>query len=260
MKIIKDIIQKIFILFGYKIINNKNLHLDIAIKKLINVSQPLIFDVGANQGQSIERFKTIFSDCLIHCFEPIVEECKKIKEKYLGDNLVILNNVGLSNTNESLELNITSRSGLSSFKKPNLKSEWAEQRSASLGISKEDFIKKTEKINCIKLDDYCEKNNIEKINILKIDTQGYEDKVLQGGAKLLNNKKIDLIQVEIIHSENYENPLNIYDVEKNLIPNGYKLFAVSNGGNLNTDIIFQQDYIYVSNEIYKNFKELKKLK
>ena len=58
------------------------------------------------------------------------------------------------------------------------------------------------------LDKYAKKNNINRIDILKIDTQGYEDKVLQGAEKyLLQNNTLN--SGGTLFSEIYENPLDI---------------------------------------------------
>ena len=105
------------------------------------------------------------------------------------------------------------------------------------------------------LDKYAKKNNINRIDILKIDTQGYEDKVLQGAEKYLLQNKIHLIQVELFFSEIYENPLQIYDIEKKLIPNNYKLFGISNSGTVLSKNNLQADFYYVSPEFYDKFKK-----
>jgi len=109
-------------------------------------------------------------------------------------------------------------------------------------------------IDIVKLDSYVKSHNINKIDILKIDTQGYEDKVLKGAINLIKLHKIKLIKLELIFSQIYKNPLNIYDVEKYLIPNGYKLFAISDNGNLYSNVIFQTDLIYISPKLYSKFK------
>lgn len=110
------------------------------------------------------------------------------------------------------------------------------------------------KSKIIKLDDYAKKNHIDKIDVLKIDTQGFEDKVLRGARKLLKENRIKLIQLELIFSEVYENSLQFYDVEKLLIPNNYRLVANLNGGDIISHEIYQTDLIYVSKDIYDNFK------
>ena len=75
-----------------------------------------------------------------------------------------------------------------------------------------------------------------------------------GAKNLLKNNRIKVIQLEIIFSEIYENPLQIYDVEKILIPNNYKLFGIENNGSLMSNYIFQTDLIYVSLDTYERYK------
>jgi hypothetical protein len=53
-------LQKLINFFGYKISKNISIEkhdLDKMIKYINKKEQPTIFDVGANKGQSIERFK-----------------------------------------------------------------------------------------------------------------------------------------------------------------------------------------------------------
>ena len=45
-----------------------------------------------------------------------------------------------------------------------------------------------------------------------------------------------------------------------LIPNGYKLFGTSQYGNLLTDQNWQSDFIYISDNVYKNIKKNEKFK
>ena len=47
------------------------------------------------------------------------------------------------------------------------------------------------------IDDYCSDNNIDKIDVLKIDVEGYEYNVLQGARKMLESHSIEMIIFEI---------------------------------------------------------------
>jgi len=76
----KRIIQKLLNIFGFRItkipISN-----DIILEK--NVSEyPIFFDVGANKGQSISRFKKISFNSVIHSFELIEKNYKFFKNKF----------------------------------------------------------------------------------------------------------------------------------------------------------------------------------
>ena len=57
----KKLIQKIFNKIGFKIMKTSTMDfktdLDYVIKKLLNLKNPIIFDVGANDGKSIAGFK-----------------------------------------------------------------------------------------------------------------------------------------------------------------------------------------------------------
>ena len=55
-----------------------------------------------------------------------------------------------------------------------------------------------------------------KLDLLKIDTQGYEDKVLNGSKEILSSNKISFIQIEFIMGNQYENRLNIIDYEMDI--------------------------------------------
>ena len=72
---IKKIIKKKFSILGYTISRIDNKYKKLSFNDIhqakINTDNPIIFDVGANKGQSIRRFKNIFPKSTIHSFEPI---------------------------------------------------------------------------------------------------------------------------------------------------------------------------------------------
>ena len=257
---IKKTIQNIFNFFGYKInkINSiDRTDLDKMTTLLIDVKEPIIFDVGGNMGQSIERYKKLFPKCKIHSFDPNKHLHDRLTLKYQNDKSVILNNVAIGEKPGNLDFNINVHTGSSSFKNLIPNTTWMKERSKTLNIDSKNFTAKKINAKVITLDDYCNDESIHQIDILKIDVQGYEDKVLEGAIKLLKMNKIKFIQLELILSEIYQNTLSIYDVEKYLIPNKYTLFGISNAGSLITHYIYQQDHIYISADTYENFKKNK---
>ena len=160
----------------------------------------------------------------------------------------MLNNFALGSFDGTEELNINFLSGHSSFNQINTNTKWIKKTSKEIGTTPENYTIKKETVNLRTIQTYCIENRISKIDILKIDTQGYEDKVLEGALELLKNQKIKLIQLEVLLTNVYNKALNIYDIEKYLIPNKYKLFANSvRGGSLHSEL-FQQDHIYVSSD------------
>ena len=89
---IKKIIKKIFYILGYHFSSidkkYKKLSFNDIHKAIIDKDNPIIFDVGANKGQSIRRFKNIFPKSTIHAFEPIKEEFVKLQEEFKNDKSI----------------------------------------------------------------------------------------------------------------------------------------------------------------------------
>jgi len=223
----------------------KKLSFDDIYSKKINYD-PIIFDVGANKGQSLKRFKKIFPNSIIHAFEPIEEEFLKLKEVYKNDDKVFLNNLALGEAECSKDFYITKISGNSSFNKLNKNSDWIKTRSKEINVSPDKYTKESKKIKVITLDSYCKKNEIGKIDILKIDTQGYEEKVLEGAVNTIR-KEVKFIECEIMLDNVYEKYLNFSDIEKYLIPHNYRLAGlIHHGGfrNIYEGHMFVVDVLY----------------
>lgn len=77
-------------------------------------------------------------------------------------------------------------------------------------------------VSCVRLDDWVNIKGLKKLDFIKIDVEGAEIKVLQGGLNTLKRFKPDLIievnklTLETIFGETIE---NLYTIVKNLYPN-----------------------------------------
>lgn len=186
----------------------------------------IIFDIGANKGQSINRFRSIFKNSIIHSFEPDEECCKIIKNKYKNDKDIFINQVAASNFNDKKNLNFYYHSTDNSFYKKN-----------------DDKIVKTSQVQTLKLDDYIKDKNIEKIHILKIDTQSYNKEVIEGLKKTLSEKRVDIIEIEINLGQNYEKKNSFFEIE-NFLQN-YQLAGINKSGSILNDKKFYLDVYYL---------------
>ena len=70
---------------------------------------------------------------------------------------------------------------------------WNFTRKLFTGNFKKKYI--TLRVNVDTLDNYCQKNKIKKIDVLKIDTEGSEMEILEGAKNILKNTNILLIEV-----------------------------------------------------------------
>ena len=251
---IKKTIQNIFNFFGFKIIKKyiiNTVDFDSITTLLIDTKEPVIFDIGAGKGQSIDRYKKLFPKCKIHSFEPIKHEVDKLSLKYQNDKLVILNNVAVGEKPGNLDFNIAASSGHSSFKNLIPNTTWVKERSKEYNVDSKNYI--TGKINTkvITLDDYCNDENIQQIDILKIDTQGYEELILKGAKKVIAKQKIDLIELELILGDYYKKSSSFKKIEENLFFGGYRLIALDRRLNIFENKKFYFNALYASQNVYK---------
>jgi FkbM family methyltransferase len=249
----KKIINKILSNFGFslnKLKNKKELNFDDIYQIKLRES-PIIFDVGANKGQSIERFLKIFPNSTIHAFEPIKEEYLGIKEKFSNNKNIHVSNVALGEKQEDKTLNVMMRSGVSSFYDLNENTEWLKVRSKQYQTSTKHFKKNTENVKVISLDNYCEENKIEFIDLLKIDVQGHEEKVLEGSKKMFAKNSIQAVETEIMFDDVYKKHLSFSDIEKYLLPNFRFCGIKTYNNNLFEGINFFAEILYLNKRLIK---------
>ena len=185
-----------------------------------------IFDIGANKGQSVNRFKSLFINSMIHSFEPDLNAFNEMKSKYSNLKNVFFKNAAVGNEKKSKEINIYKHSTDNSFKNK----------------IDENPIRK-EIVNVIKLDDYIIENKIKKIHILKIDTQSYIEEILEGAKISLDQGKYDLIEIEMNLGEYYDHKESFIKIEKYLTK--YYLAGINKSGSILGDKKFYLDVFYL---------------
>lgn len=150
-----------------------------------NLGKKIIFDVGANIGTySLEALKIFGPTSTIYSFEPSKNTYQLLK-KNTKDYLNILpKNIGLSDLKETLSLH----------KESELSPEASLYNLESVYSNKEIGIIESIKLETI--DSFCLDNSIDKIDLLKLDVEGHEYKVLLGAKNMLYNNKIKSIQFE----------------------------------------------------------------
>ena len=102
------------------------------------------------------------------------------------------------------------------------------------------------------LDLFCIESKIKKIDILKIDVQGYELEVLRGAKNLLKNGLIKLIFIEWQVVPLYKDHFKFFEIAKYLSNYGYDFFNIYNINEARSGQIRWADAIYISNGIKEN--------
>jgi len=187
---------------------------------LASVAAPsrVVFDVGANIGQSIERYRALWPDARIHSFEPNPAAFATLSDKYRDMHDVALHPVALADTRGESPFHVTRIPEMSSLLEPE---GWL--RAMSPG-GKYDF--STIRIPVDTLDHFCSERGIAHIDILKIDVQGAELKVLHGGSRMLSEGRIGMLYLEANLAETYVDQTTLSGMLNFLEPLGYRIWNI----------------------------------
>jgi FkbM family methyltransferase len=172
---------------------------------------PMMFDVGANEGQTVKTMKVNWRDATIHAFEPGPETFARLQRQVGRFEHVTLNNAAVGSAPGTLPLIENSQSEMSSFL-PLGPSGWgAELRRTPVQV--------------VTLDDYCARHGIEFIDVLKCDTQGYELEVFRGAEKLMTTGRIRLVYFEVTFNDVYRGLPPLDELWRFLSDRGYRLVS-----------------------------------
>jgi FkbM family methyltransferase len=172
---------------------------------------PIFFDVGANVGQSVARIRTYFDDPVIHSFEPGPETFVRLQDATRNIPNVTLNNLALGRNSGTAELVENTDPAMSSLLEPGPES-WGSMKSRTT-------------ITVSTLDEYCASNMIGHIDVLKLDTQGFELDVLHGGEGLFREGRVGAVFMEITFSDMYKGLPRLDELYRFMIERGFRLVA-----------------------------------
>jgi FkbM family methyltransferase len=174
-------------------------------------TKPTIIDVGANVGQTARRFLDNYPGSEIHSFEPSPSTFEKLRANCASFPNVKCWNYGVGSRNETLEFIENDHSDMSSFLAPS-KSSWG------------NVINKVN-VPIVTLDSFTSEHDINSVQILKSDTQGFDFEVFKGAQRLMDENRIGLIYFEFIFSDMYENLPSFDEVFRYLVEKGYSLVS-----------------------------------
>jgi len=186
---------------------------------------PTIFDVGAHHGESISYLKELFPDSQIYSFEPDPDSFRILVENQ-GNKAKVFN-LAISDGDGSASFYRNDISHTNSIYKVNLESNDSIRANEEREIDRStypDEINSEISVETITLDKFVRDYNVDCIDLLKIDVQGAEESVLKGGRGVLD--RVGSIILEISFFDFYEKSTSFLDVEKILVPAGFKLFSI----------------------------------
>ena len=193
-----------------------------ALNKLCDNEKKVIFDVGGHHGESVIFFNNKFNIHKIYSFEPIEKNFFKLKENTVKiSKKVIYFNFALGNKKEKKVIKEMIESSSSTLNDINENSKYFKRKKFFLGVKKHQKMFEEKIIQVEKGIDVINKFKINKIDLLKIDTEGYEYNVIKGLGRSINKVKF------IIFEHHYDLMINkkykFSDINRYLISKGFNL-------------------------------------
>lgn len=145
-----------------------------------------IIDVGANFGLMSLPFAQLAPEGKVYSFEPTHYALAKIKRN-LSLNPELAKHIEVINSFVSAKT--TENAGIKAFSSWKVNNEKAEvMHPTHMGAAKS-----ADGVGAITLNDFCKKENLSKLDFIKIDTDGHEYEVLQGAAEAIAKYRPQII-------------------------------------------------------------------
>lgn len=225
--------------FGIEIIKYPTPELDRRIKLLKNYNIDTVLDVGANIGQYGSELRNIGFNGKIISFEPTSDAFKKLEKLAKTDKNWDVHNFSLGDFDGETEINIAKNSVSSSML------ESLPQLTLSAPDAK--FINK-ETISVKKIDSIFDELDLKNKNIyLKIDTQGYENMVINGAKNSLT--QIMGLQIEMALIPTYEGAITFEEMIEKLKSFNFNTTSIESGYyDKNTGKLLEVDGVFFKND------------
>jgi FkbM family methyltransferase len=203
------------------------------LRPVLQEKSIVFYDIGAAKG--------ILSSCLaklpnvisIHSFEPIPDVYEQLLQKVKFSSKVHCYNVALGNIESSLPMYISCKTDSSSLlPMAQLHDEQFPDREINHQI----------KVPVMRLDDLVTQHKLPLPSLVKIDVQGYEKNVIEGGLKTICAAKYCVVEMSFKHL--YEGSPLFDDIYRLMYDLGFKLVGLSSPLTGKSGIYLQVDGLF----------------
>jgi FkbM family methyltransferase len=167
----------------------------------------VIFDVGAFVGDVTLEFHKHFPGAAIYAFEPVGRSYGSLLANTKGMNNVHCYNNAVGDVAGNIEIPIYADLTITTLKD-------VKYDAPPVAI---------EKVEVIRLDNFLKANSIDRIDILKIDVEGFEFEVLNGLGEYID--QVSCIVTEVGYQRNPEKT-HFADMDRYMEEHGFKVFNI----------------------------------
>ena len=198
-----------------------------------------VLDIGANQGQFAQRARRLFPDAMIYSFEPIPRIFRELVKLRSRDSRF-----------ETINCALGERSGEIDFEENEFSGSSSVLPLTEKALQAFPFTSKTKKIRVAvqRLDDWAETRKLDAPMLVKLDVQGFEDRVIAGGIRTIKDSAV--VISEVTFSPMYEGQVLFDRIYRDLTGSGFRLAGIiENTCDSITGKIWQGDAIFCTADL-----------
>ena len=217
----------------------------------LGISSPVIFDVGAHKGETVRRYKDLFQDSSVYCFEPFPDNVSALRSRFSTNPSVHVFDKAVSDSVAKKTFHVNENDATNSL--------LPRTNSTRRYFSKAAAAKTVLDVETTTIDEVMQQNAIDNIDILKFDIQGGELMALQGAENALRQQRISVIYSEALFVPHYENNPLLRDLWNYLEQYGYTLFDIYDLYRATNGQLRFADVMFISKDtrskVLDNYKE-----
>jgi FkbM family methyltransferase len=215
----KKIIRKVLDGLGLNIIRNNRLPVGTDYRKTIRhlfkkEDIKVIFDVGANIGQFCIHCNEVFNASKIYSFEPIEKTFQILKNRTKKIPNILCYDFAFGSARGTEQVFLQNDSTINSL-------------NPLINIQKKTD-QASQQITIETIDNFCQEKNISAIDILKIDTEGFDLEVLKGARGMLAQRKIKFVFIEVTFDQDNVHNSSFSTINSVLAEYGFKIHGFYN--------------------------------
>lgn len=211
------ILRKISALTGYAIFKMRHapvgydLFMDVQHRLLLPMRT--VFDVGANTGQTAQEVSHAFPQAKIYSFEPVQATYERLRQNVGANPNVVCTHAALGAREEQVEIKLyPDDESVANSLNPSA-------MNAAPGA-------RTETVTITTGEAYCQAHGITEIDLLKIDTEGFERPVIEGFGAMLRAGQIGAIFCEVSFNPSDKSHTYINDLNDLVLSHGYTFYGL----------------------------------
>jgi FkbM family methyltransferase len=194
-----------------------------------------VLDIGANTGQFAAHIRDTLPAAFIYSFDPVEENFRRLQRREAGDRRFKAYGFALGDINQKLPFNQNRFTASSSFL------DLSELHQSNYPFARD--VERVE-VEIRRLDDVAEDLNMKPEILVKLDVQGFEDRVIRGGESVLGLARV--VITEVCFQPLYEGQPLFGAIHEQLTRLGFSLRGLSEQIHSTTDDqVLSADAIYI---------------